>query len=311
MKRVNNVSSIIYCVFAIAFIFTMGCGGGGVTGSGAGGSSSLTYSGLRTQAAISEDNAAVLAEGAYEGGTFSAALSTSASGVSDPQQESRLGHPLPLQLPQILEKSLHNMNLESRDMINGAVVNLNFALPGTCGGSVSYSIHVDAQTNEFSGQMVFSNDYCEDDLGMSGNVHISGEIDIDTREFATLHFSFDGITVTEENTSNTIAGDVYINVSGSALTVTENLLARDNADNKVYWWDYDLSITEGVYKEFRLSGRYYDPDYGYVTISTPTPFRVAIGQQTPSEGVLLLTGRDDTFVQLTILSSSTYQIDRW
>lgn len=307
-KRFSDKYSYLCILCLTITLISVSCGGGG------GGTSNsspppISYSGLTTQATISQDNATNISEEAYEGGTFAATLGTSVSVVLVPKEENRIGHSLPLELPQIFENSLNKINWESGKILAGAIISKNDTIPGNCGGSGSYSITVNDQTGDFTGQIIYNN-YCEDNIIMSGGVGISGRININTLIFITLNFYFDGVTLTQGGISATIKGDVYTNVSGSTVTVTENLLLKDNTTNKVYWCkDYSLTVIKGVnYKDFTLSGTYYQPDYGYVTISTRTPFRVDSGYTTPSSGVLMFTGDGNTSALLTVLSSSTYHI---
>lgn len=308
MKKIQYTSLIIFCLFIIVTFLTTSCGGGG----GGGGTSappSITYTGLNTQATVSQSNVTTLSEDAYAGGEFAASLGSSISGVVAQQKENRSGLSLPLQLPQIFENSLNKINWKSGKIIAGNMVSESDTIYGNCGGSASYSVMMDDQTGNFTGQYVYNN-YCEDNIIISGGVGISGQINIITFEFITFNFYFDGVTLTQGADSSTIKGDIHIYVSGSAVTVTENMLLKNNADNKVYWCkDYSITIIKGVnYKDFTLSGTYYHPDYGYVTISTPMPFRVYTGYTTPSSGVLMLTGTGNTSAHLTAITSATYRI---
>lgn len=68
-------------------------------------------------------------------------------------------------------------------------------------------------------------------------------------------------------------------------------------------------MEESGYVEFEVSGRYYDPDYGYVDFHTDTPFHIDDGDEWPSAGVLIVEGEGGTEAQLTALSSTTYIVD--
>jgi hypothetical protein len=95
------------------------------------------------------------------------------------------------------------------------------------------------------------------------------------------------------------------------------MLLGDNSTGEVYWVrDYTMTVTEVAYYAvtFEISGSFYDPDYGFVLLSTPVPFLIDYDDDWPSEGVLVLTG--DTGIaggsieaQLTALSSITYRVE--
>lgn len=312
MKKNHRKSSLfIACLFTIT-IFTISCGGGGGGGGGTNpppATSSITYTGLTTQAAVSESNATDLSEGAYAGADFAASLGSTVSVVVSQGKENRKGSSLPIQLPQIFENSLNKINWKTGKITVGTMQSESGTFYGNCGGSGSYSLTYDDQTGNFTGQFVYYN-YCEDSITLSGSVSISGQININTLDFITFNFSFDNVTLTMGADSLTIKGDIHVYVSSASVTITENMLLKNNANNKVYWCkDYNLTITKGGnYNDFAISGTYYHPDYGYVVISTPTPFRIYTVDTTPSSGVLRLAGSGNTSAVLTALTSSTYCI---
>jgi uncharacterized protein (DUF2141 family) len=68
------------------------------------------------------------------------------------------------------------------------------------------------------------------------------------------------------------------------------------------------------YTDFTISGLYYDPDHGYVTVSTTTPFRLYAVNSNPSQGVLIIDGRTgiaggSTKARLTAISAGTYRVE--
>ena len=72
-----------------------------------------------------------------------------------------------------------------------------------------------------------------------------------------------------------------------------------------------MYITIGSnYADVNISfGFYYDPDYGYVAVETPTPFRVFDTDIWPSSGVMVATGTGNTKARLTSISNTQCQID--
>ena len=94
------------------------------------------------------------------------------------------------------------------------------------------------------------------------------------------------------------------------------MLLRDNTTGKVFWTNpYNMTLSEGSgYVIFQVSGKYYHPDYGYVNISTPTPFRINSGATWPSQGVMILDGKTgiaggSTKARLTVVSSTNYMVE--
>jgi hypothetical protein len=97
---------------------------------------------------------------------------------------------------------------------------------------------------------------------------------------------------------------------GGVTTIKFDWLLRDDATKDVYKFEnFNVTLTNGVnYVDASLSGRYYDPKYGYVDISTPTPLQINNTDYWPSSGIFRAAGNNDT-ASFTALSNTTYQLD--
>jgi len=192
---------------------------------------------------------------------------------------------------------------------------------GNCGGSVPFTINYNEVTGDFTGTFSF-NSYCEDDITISGNTSVSGNIDLITLEiyhYYHISFSFSSLQFTFDNDSFTLAGTIdYDDFSANPVTGNIDVKLRDDSTGVVYWTnDYSYSIEEYAnYVEVEVfSGRYYDPEYGYVNISyTTTPFLTYDGDKWPSDGVLIIEGDTgigggSTMASLTANPSGTYEVD--
>jgi hypothetical protein len=74
--------------------------------------------------------------------------------------------------------------------------------------------------------------------------------------------------------------------------------------------DYLITDLSGDSEEdIEISGKFYSPDYGYVTLSTQQTFIILTDDDYPSEGVLIATGVGGTQARLTALSSTTYKVE--
>ena len=305
IMRMVSISSMILFAMLLA-----ACGGGGGDGGATVETPGISYTGLTTPATIDEDNAEDLAAGAFEGGSMGAAMG--GLGAIETGEGGHIACPRMLKVSQVLEDSLRQVDLISRSdgTFIGAVTTESGTVHGDCGGSGSYTISIDDQTGEFSGTLDFSS-YCDGEVIISGATSFSGEIDVDTGDILKFNFSFDNLTGTLGTDSFTLNGNISFDVTASPATMTMAMLLQDNSTGKVYWLrDYTMTATEGAnYVDVELSGRYYDPDYGYVNITTNTPFRIYDGDDWPSEGVLVITGDGNTRARLTVLSSTTYQIE--
>lgn len=273
-----------------------------------GGGGGITYTGVTTQATISDTNATTLSTTAYQGGRVGSASST--IGIVQDSQNGQISHSRTLVTIQVLEKTFREIDLTPMSsVIVGAVVSVNDTISGDCGGNVAYSISADDQTGDFTGQFTFNN-YCSDNDTLSGSASVSGQIDMDTEEITSLNLSINNLTISSGGDSFTIAGNIALNLSSSPITVTMSLLLRDDT-GKVYWVkDFSMTFTEQVgFIEINMTGRFYHPDYGYVDLSTPTPLSINSSDDYPSSGVLVLSGSGNTKVRLTADSSTTFHVD--
>ena len=78
--------------------------------------------------------------------------------------------------------------------------------------------------------------------------------------------------------------------------------------------NYQMAITDwGSYAVFTISGRFYDPDYGYVDLTTPSPLFMGYYDDYPYAGQLVLTGENGTVgptsARLTALSTTTCRVE--
>ena len=294
----------------LAVSFTACGGGGGDGGSPAGAS----YTGLITQATIDENNAEDLVTGAYQGGHTGAVIGN--VGAIQTGQSGNVGRPRMLKVSQVLEDALRQVDLMSRS--SGTFVGIIYTetgmISGACGGSASYTVNVDNETGHFSGSFIF-NSYCDDGVIITGGASFSGQVDVYIDELLNFSFFFNNLTVTSGSDFFTLDGDISVDVTGSSAIMTMTMLLRDNTGEVYLVEDYNMTLTEGWnYIDIELSGTYYDPDYGYVIITTPTPFRIYHGHEYPSNGVLVVTGNTgsaggNTKARLTALSPTTYQVE--
>ncbi len=304
MKRNFKVNHVILSV--LIAISLVACGGGSSSSSG------ISYTGLTTEATIDENNARDLSTGAYQGGQTGSAFNS--VGVIQAGESEPVGYLRMLKVSQILEDSINQVDLMSisNNTFAGAVYTESDTIYGDCGGSASLTMSANDQTGDITGDFNFSN-YCDDGVSMSGSANFSAHVDLNTDELVEFSFSFDNLSMTLGSDSFTLDGSMIFDVSTSSVTMTMYL--ADNSTGEVFWIEnYSMTITEGAgYVDAEISGRYYAPDYGYVTIATPTPLRIYDGDAYPTSGVFVITGStgvsESTKARLTALSSATYQIE--
>lgn len=315
MKSDLKITKMILMLSMILLaLFLTKCNGGGEGGEDGG--NGIVYTGLTTQATINTNNAKDLVIGAYEGYDIGSNMGMQSTFQTVDGEANN--HSFMLKMSQILTDSLRRTYFTSKSESNsfGALSTESDTVYGDCGGSLSYTININDETGEFSGNFTYKS-FCIDGIVIDGSASISGRIDTYTDEFQSLNFSTDSLTLNLESYSFTIAGTIYYNfTNSSSFTASMNIKLRDNSTKKVYWMkNYMINLTVGIdYIEFEISGYYYHPDYGYVALSTPVPFVFYDGDYGPTEGILVVTGAtgiagSSTKARLVVLSSMTYQIE--
>lgn len=163
-----------------------------------------------------------------------------------------------------------------------------------------YSIAFDALTISSSG----------DSFSANGYALISKVDELDEDEYPDLDISNEPIN--PDNTPDADddpATDEQPDVGGTT-TIKLNCILRNDTTKAAYkTQDFNITLTNGAgYVDAVLSGRYYDPDQGYIDITTPTPLRISGTDYWPSSGVFHAAGNNDT-AAFTALSNTTYQLD--
>jgi hypothetical protein len=288
--HINNLRYIVlFGVIAFGLIAIVGSGGGGGGGGGGGdGGGGITYTGITSQATIDETNAVDLATGAYYGGNFG---TTMALGAIQTEEDRQISRPRTLIVSQALNKCIDLVNFTSASSSTFYGSTYTETIYGTCGGSGTISIDVNDVTGDFTGSLNFNN-YCENGVTISGSTSFSGVIDVNTGDLLKFSFSFDNLSFNDGSDSFTIDGNISYNYTTYPVTISMDILMRDDSTGKVFWsHNYFLSITGGAnYIDFYILGRYYDPDYGYVDSESTADFRIYDGDVWPSQGVLIVEG---------------------
>jgi hypothetical protein len=307
MQRARlHIKSLLY---STAFALTLSaCGGGG-----GGGSTGISYSGVTSQASLTIANGEEMGTTSYQNGDSGQSLGTALSSLNEMDGSTTATHkPRVSGLTQTLIAATNKMQLPTNQGYSGnrAVQSESQTISGGCGGSATYTISVDDSSGDFSGTFSFSN-YC--DLGdvLDGSITIAGNIDLNTVTFGTISMTMTSLSFSSGNDAFTVDGSLSFNPTSSPLVITMDLKLQDNTTQQVFWAkDFTLTITTGLsYEDEAMAGRFYHPDYGYVTVSTTTPFRYAGTDEWPSSGVMVATGSGGSTSTLTALSNTTYQID--
>ncbi len=311
------------CIYLMALIFIccfafLGCGGGsGGSGGGGGGSNNITYSGLETPAQITADNANAISANALETrmnpGGFTDIAPFNAAGRTAQQSY----QPFLLNISMAAKSALEVVDYDifTAQHLPSAVQTHSEIINGACGGNASLSLKVDDQTGSFSGSITF-NGICNDGVTLTGPADFSGVINPNTSELESFTMSFNYVTGASATESYTMDGQVDIIISGSTVIGTMDMAIQDNQLGRVCKVeDYQLVVTDwSGQAEIEISGRFYDPDYGYVVLETESTLMYDEMNDYPTSGVVLLTGElgsagGATKARLTALSATQCQVE--
>ena len=318
MKILKAVSIILF----IAFI-SIGCGGGGDGSGGSGGSG--TYSGSTSQVAIDESNAESLATNAYENSNSMRSMQDSADVLSASVKQtngSQGSIPYSLALAQTVVDLMEQADISKPAATGLIAAVLNESMPGDCGGSASMSGTVNESTYAFSITSTFSS-YCTNGDGTTGGVVTNGVMQMEgsfnqSLTSITMDITFNDFLVTliDTGVSATTSGTMEMIISSSSATITMNMVMSDNSTDKTYKVEdllinmYNMSSYSAY---FSMSGRFYDPDYGYSDITTEEDFYLILSDNAPSDGTMVITGASgiaggSTKAKLIVLSRTQYQV---
>ncbi|MGB6410868.1 MAG: hypothetical protein WBF16_06680 [Candidatus Deferrimicrobiaceae bacterium] len=295
----------------LAVILLVGCGGGGSSGS-----SESLYTGVTSQAELTQDNVVEITTEAYQAGD----LASSAVIPLDQSEPAsyEAGSPRAITLVRLLRGvaervrvpvSSPSYSLSANAASPMEVVTESDTMFDGFGGTASYTITVDTDTGDFSGTFTFTAWHGEGGGEISGTTSVTGNIDLGMGEFTRMRFTFHAVTMVDGPASVTLTGTVDLSISGSS---TVEMYFEDNGTGKTVWiHGYTVTMTEGPdanpvdgfpdYTEVVVSGRIYLHDYGYVDVSTPTPFIFNSGSTNPDVGVLQVDGSLGRSAQLVVI----------
>lgn len=297
-------------VLSIGISGLIGCGGGGSDGSG--GTTSLTYSGLNTPAVITKDNAHEIAINAYTSGETTGGLVGIASLDNDDQDTQKLKTSSLFKVSQIARGVVERIDpVSAPDQVGPmAIVKESESLHGSCGGNASFTIQVNDETGFFSGTLSF-NGYCEGGVTINGDTDFSGKVDLQDYEMTSMTLRFDEMTSTSGSEFTLMEGEMRFDIAEDTSSITMDLLFQDSVDELVYKIEnYQMMIVDQYSQtEIEISGRFFDPYYGFIEITTISTFHVRSTDEFPYTGSFVADGENGieggpTSVRLTAIDQT-------
>jgi hypothetical protein len=319
--RTGAILEKSFAIFGMLALFLLvSCGGGGGGGGGKDttttNSTTLSYTGSTSKAVIDETNAADISTSAVNGGTNNTAFNGLAAltGTSGDVEVKRIGVWGSANIMQNAVSDILAVT-PSASASEKAVQTEQETIDGTCGGQASGTVQVDDVTGKFSGNLNFSN-YCESGTSVNGVTNFSGTINTATDEFVKLTLNFDYLNVDCQNGSSVLDGSISISVQSNGANMTMNLYLQDSQSGDIFWLEnYNMQIDdESSYMSISISGNFYAPQDGYVSLSTQQNLIIYSGDTNPSSGILVAVGENGpaggpTLAKLTCLSPDLFQVE--
>ncbi|MFH1155192.1 MAG: hypothetical protein V1793_15380 [Pseudomonadota bacterium] len=305
-SRIPGIKFFALCCVVLTGIVTIVASGGG------GGSASL-----ETQTDITAANAEQVAVNAYEQGmaaVYSGSGSYETIKTGHRENGSASSGPQALALVRLVLDFMDRADLTPGQARTSLSSLKSCVIDGTCGGQAQITASIDTLDKEFSLDADFS-DYCMyEGTILSGTMAISGKIDLLQDRILSFAVSFAGFNVllTETGDSTTISGIMSMTLTGlDAVSGLMDLSLTDDTTGKTYVLDQFTVSLSGLVSSvltFTLSGAFTDPDNGTFSIQTTTPFKMNKTDFLPYQGVLLIIAADNSKAELTVLSTTSYEV---
>ena len=277
-----------------------------------------SYVGVTTQATVNSGNAERLALDGFGGNGIAATIGRfSVAAKAAANYQAMTERPPLQQLTQALKQATRQMDIPGKaslqrraNTVVGASKKLQRTVthqtPGDGGGLINYSLEVNDDAGSFFGTLDFQ-DYTSQGVAISGRADMLGTFDASRQQFSRLTLSFKSLTMKGSTYSFNLIGTLSwgFNLTAATETLSINMVLVNNANNLTFWFkNYELTTTYGSgFLTQSVTGRYYDPNHGYVDFTTQVPLTVYTGNW-PSQGALLFTGQQGTFVRLSFSASA-------
>lgn len=186
---------------------------------------------------------------------------------------------------------------------------------GNCGaGTVTLTDNFNEQTGEFTGKLVFTEDFCHEGISIDGKITFSG-IGALPYNNTKLFLEFNTLMITFEDSGDFFLLDGEIQ-SDTVLdpefltTITMDLIYEDGKSGKDYSFNnYCVTISnEGNLVKYEATGKYTDSDYGFVNIVDTIFYE---DRKILLPGSFIIEGKSNTRARLQIEMPipETYQVE--
>jgi hypothetical protein len=285
MKRTYLLISLLS-----ATLFLFACGGGG---GGDGETESISYTGLKTQASITEENKEELAGGIFkaEFDMFDPSYITEAVAEKNTAEDGiSENHTI---FSQTLANAVKKLDIAGSSVLTDTASAKTITEPCDT-GYVSVTGDDNNSLEDFSGYLVFK-DCVIENVYLNGTLFFTGSFDIVSYDGMWIVWTTSDLTeVYGTGESYSYDGSVEMSVTLSTLTIQIKIdyLVRDNMSGLVYMFsNYSIDAVDLVTElALSISGRYFHPTYGYVDLNTLEAFKIRELERWPYIGIASVEG---------------------
>jgi len=307
MKHHHKVIPLVI----ISSLTLTACGGGG-GGSSAGG---ISYTGSTAQAVVTTTNARPISQdpvtssstGSSTGNVLGVVTESNAtlSGAAAHRRafSSVISH--------ALVDASRQIKVTPDTFLPG--VTKTAPIPVTCdSGSGSGSVSGDDVTGVVSGFMTM-NQCLSSGSTLSGSITFSGKYDFSSDTISQLKMNFNNLSISDNIDNYTLSGEIdfdSISLSSNSINMLMNILLKDNKTNEVTKLEnFRVNETDLITetKEI-LTGRLYDPTYGYGEVRTTMPLLTRNMDDWPYSGQFTFTGNHSA-LRATAISNTQYTLE--
>ncbi len=314
-------------IFLAALFIISSCGGGG-GGGGGGGTGGVSYNGITTQAFITVANANKFFSVIWNGGPSSASPSSvsGAPSLSPAVSKAASAGYLPDSRMVSLFERLKDRSLSdftgfsarSKNIIRAASV--NETQNGSVSGTLTTTGNIDPNTMTGSLNMAYVNYNDGDGYTYDGTVtfKIDGfDMTYGMITDGTMSFTLWTIKSASSNVSLTGSMRVQESLQNNSDTVTVNMDGRDNIANDTFRFQNFMitfnynNILSPTSETSAFSGRVFVGPYGYVDVSTTSPFVFSsyLQEYPDSGGPTILAGAGNSKAVIMAISTSYVKIE--
>ena len=240
MRKVSLLTTLLMSLFLVA------CGGDPAA--------TLTYTGITTQAAITDTNAKTVVVDEMSNTNTTSSATGASSSVSDDARNKAF-------------KYAKSKALSFSQGVRSAVTSSSESEVGPCGGKVTYDTTVNDVTYEIDITATFQS-YCEENALMSGSMFFEMDLNARRTDYAAK-ITYTNFTVYEDNLQFTMSGTVTSEGIFYSTPLTLNMVMVNNTKSEQVKLE-NFVVTTGA-SSVEYSGRIYHSTHGYVDVTTLEP----------------------------------------